>query len=123
MRPTFIAGGYDLAKCVNKYRYSVGYTWELGANNGKLLNGDEVVDVLKTKAVLAVTFNLLTDEEITLISTLFTQPYIVITYRDTRAGGDRTATFIPSLSAAQIGIMTADKTVWRDGITLSLREK
>lgn len=123
MRPKLIVEGRDLSQVINKYRYRVAYTRTLGKNGGTLLTGEEIIDVLRVRAVLTLSMNFLTDAEIEEALDLFTRDSVEVVFYDPRERSERSATFIPDMSQATLGIMSEEKTLWRDGVTLTLREK
>ena len=123
-RLTFKVDGVDYSPSINRYGYSVGYEKRTGNNGGTMLDGSETVDILAWKAVLTLTGNAMPSEKLAALLTACMKDYVQVTFFDVKSNGERTASFIPDIGAASIGLIASGAAKWfREGIVLTLREK
>lgn len=118
-----IINGIDFSRDVNERTYSVDYEKRTGSNGGKMLNGDEIVDILAYKAVLTWNLNYLTADRLsTVLKTVLTD-YVYVSYFDTWTNAQRWAYFIPTIGKSSYAFSRNGKKFFRDGMTLTLKER
>lgn len=121
-RLPFTVDGVDFSARINRFAYSVGYEKREGNLGGMMLDGTETVDVRAYKAVVTVSTNGMTSDELAMLLMALLKPYVQLLFFDTRINATRTAEFIPDVSTAPLGFATTDRKVF-DTFGISLRER
>lgn len=124
MNPLII-NGIDFTALANRSSYTVEYEKRTGPNAGMMLDGSLTEDVLAIKAVISWSLNSMTAHQLNrlLAETLSAYPYVTVTYFEPRMNAPRTAEFIPTVGALSYAFTRHGADYYRDGTTLTLRER
>ena len=82
--------GTDVSHLVKGLK--VGYETLVADNSGRNANGDTVLDVINRKVKLYVTFRPMDGSDMKSLLSTFANYVIPVTYRDSKAGADKTIT-------------------------------
>lgn len=123
MRLPFVADGVDLSPSINKYGYSVSYFKRLGPNSGIMQDGSYQEDVLAYKARIQAETNDLYPDDLAALLQAFTKTYITLTYWDIRTNAERTAEFIPDISASRVAAYGLSGIYWLTSVVITLDER
>ena len=113
--------GIDFERRVNRYGYNVSRERVGGPNGGESKVGYTIVDLARTRAVLDMGLNPLTQAEYSALLTDFEEPYVLVDYYDDRDGALRRAEMVPELSAGTKANVRGK--VWVKDMNLTLRER
>lgn len=117
----FMINGVDVSPCLYRYGLAIQYSKVYGGNGGTLMDGTEVVDLVKVRTILTAACNPLTSERLSKLAEVCREEYVIVDYEDP-SGARQRKEMIPELSAATKSLTVGGITHW-EGAVLTLRER
>lgn len=115
--------GIDFSSYVEKNSYLVSYETREGNNGGMMLDGSWTNDIIAFKATVTFTIVGMTAARLAEITSACLDQYVNLTYLDTRTNSQRTAQFMPSVGTATYAFARHGLDYFRNGMTLTFRER
>lgn len=112
--------GLDFERRVNRYGYSVSRERIEGPNGGSTKAGYYLVDLIRTRVILEMELNPLTQDEYAALLRQFEEPCVFVDYYDDMDKAMRQVEMIPELSAGTKAFVKGR--TWIKGLGLVLRE-
>lgn len=117
----FMINGIDFSPYLYRYGLAIQYSKVYGDNGGVLVDGTEVVDLVKVRTILTAACNPLTSERLSKLADVCREEYVVVDFEDPNGGRQRKE-MIPDLSAANKSLTVGGITYW-EGLVITLRER
>ena len=119
---TFQIDGVDFSRNIYRYGFTVQYEKVYGKNGGQMLDGTEVVDLVRVRKVLTAACNPLTSAQLSTLEEVCRREYVAVRYTDPAEGGDVRIDAVPSLSVVNKSLVSNGVTHWTDAV-ITLRER
>lgn len=112
--------GIDFERRVNRYGYNVSRERVEGPNSGSTKAGYYRVDLIRTRAILEMELNPLTQDEYAALLRQFEEPSVSVDYYDDKDTAMRRVEMIPEMSAGTKAFVKGR--TWIKNLSLVLRE-
>ena len=119
---SLVLDGIDVTEMVKDEGEDIWYEKIHGKNEGYVLSGDYIEDILSSKARCNYPCEYLTEEQVKTLTTLCDKNTVQAEFFDTKARVLRSATMFPNLTAAT-KVLEIDNARYYGGMTIELEEK